>query len=124
MRSPGNGLWVIVAIGLRAAAIKDHPLGGEHRVVVLDTSAPVPCRPSLSPFVVLRDGTLLRVPRTITCDIFGSANTALDIISSKVSLPPLFAGDVIVSLGHGAYTRSLIPPFNERDRPAAVVIKN
>lgn len=121
------GRWVVGNCGYwaaRVAAIKDHSLGGEHRVVVLDTAAPLPCRPSLSPFFVLRGGALLRVPRAVTCDIFGSANTALDIIGSEVRLPPLCAGDVIVSLGHGAYTRSLIPPFNERDRPTAVVIEN
>ncbi len=30
--------------------------------------------------------------------------------------------NVVVSLGQGAYTRSSIPPFNERERPAAIVL--
>ncbi len=56
------------------------------------------------------------------CDIYGSANTALDSIGVNVRLPALAVGDVMVSLGQGAYTRSLIPPFNERKRPAAIVL--
>ena len=58
----------------------------------------------------------------MTCDIFGSANTALDSIGVGVRLPALALGDVVVSLGQGAYTRPLIPPFNERERPAAIVL--
>ena len=53
------GRWVVGPCGYWAArvvALKAHPRGEEHRVVVLDTSAPVPCRPSLAPFIVLRDG--------------------------------------------------------------------
>lgn len=56
--------------------------------------------------------------------IFGSANTALDSIGVDVRLPALAAGDVVVSLGQGAYTRSLIPPFNERERPGAIVLNS
>ena len=59
----------------------------------------------------------------MTCDIFGSANTALDSIGVEVRLPALALGDMVVSLGQGAYTRSLIPPFNERERPAAIVLR-
>jgi diaminopimelate decarboxylase len=29
---------------------------------------------------------------------------------------------VVVSLAQGAYTRSLVPPFNQRERPKAVVV--
>ena len=119
------GRWVVGPCGYWAArvgAIKGHPLGDDHRVVVLDTNTPVPCRPSLAPFVVLRDGVPLDMPRRWTCDLYGSANTALDSIGSAVRLPTLAVGDVVVSLGQGAYTRSLIPPFNERERPGAVVI--
>lgn len=121
------GRWVVGPCGYWAArvvALKAHPLGKEHRVVVLDTNTPVPCRPSLAPFAVLRDGGLLAAPRRMTCDIFGSANTALDSIGLQVRLPALTLGDVVVALGQGAYTRSLIPPFNERERPAAVVLSN
>jgi diaminopimelate decarboxylase len=119
------GRWVVGPCGYwasRVVALKAHPLGGEHRVVVLDTNTPVPCRPSLAPFVVLRDGGPLQAPCSLTCDIFGSANTALDSIGVDVRLPALALGDVVVSLGQGAYTRSLIPPFNERERPAAIVV--
>ena len=42
-------------------------------------------------------------------------------IGVAVRLPDRAVGDV-VSLGQGADTRSLIPPFNERERPAAIVI--
>ena len=70
----------------------------------------------------MRGGGLLNAPRSLTCDIFGSANTALDSIGADVRLPALELGDVVVSLGQGAYTRSLIPPFNERERPAAIVL--
>jgi bifunctional diaminopimelate decarboxylase / aspartate kinase len=119
------GRWVVGPCGYwaaRVAALKAHPLGQEHRVVVLDTNTPVPCRPSLAPFVVLREGNLLNGPRSLVCDLFGSANTALDSIGAKVRLPALDLGDVVVSLGQGAYTRALIPPFNERERPAAIVL--
>ena len=119
------GRWVVGTCGYWAArvmAVKSHPLGEEHRVVVLDTNTPVPCRPSMAPFVALRDGVVMKAPRSTSCDIFGSANTALDSIGAGVRLPALVPGDVVVSLGQGAYTRSLIPPFNERERPAAIVI--
>jgi diaminopimelate decarboxylase/aspartate kinase len=119
------GRWVVEPCGYwaaRVAALKVHPLGKEHRVVVLDTNTPVPCRPSLAPFVVLRSGGFLKGPRSLTCDIFGSANTALDSIGVNVRLPALAMDDVVVSLGQGAYTRSLIPPFNERERPTAIVL--
>jgi diaminopimelate decarboxylase len=106
----------------RVAALKAHPRGGEHRVVVLDTNTPVPCRPSLAPFVVVREGALVQASRSLTCDLFGSANTALDTIGVEVRLPALAVGDVVVSLGQGAYTRALIPPFNERDCPAAIIV--
>jgi len=119
------GRWIVGPCGYwaaRVAALKVHPLGQDHRVVVLDTNTPVPCRPSLAPFVVLRNGNELGGPRSLTCDIFGSANTALDSIGAKVRLPALAVGDTLVSLGQGAYTRSLIPPFNERERPSAIVL--
>lgn len=121
------GRWVVGPCGYwaaRVAALKPHPLGKDHRVVVLNTNTPVPCRPSLAPFVVVRHGAILTSPRTLTCDIFGSANTALDSIGVDVRLPTLVVGDVVVSLGQGAYTRPLIPPFNERDRPTAIVLTN
>jgi len=121
------GRWVVEPCGYWAArvvALKAHPLGEEHRVVVLDTTTPVPCRPSLAPFVVLSDGALLKAPRSRTYDIFGAANTSLDSIGVNVHLPALTLGDVVVSLGQGAYTRSLIPPFNERERPAAIVLRS
>lgn len=121
------GRWVVGPCGYWAArvvALKGHPRGQEHRVVVLDTNTPVPCRPSLGPFVVLRDGVLLKTPRSMICDIFGSANTALDSIGADIRLPALDLGDVVVSLGQGAYTRSLIPPFNERECPAAIVLSS
>jgi diaminopimelate decarboxylase len=119
------GRWVVGPCGYwaaRVAAVKSHPLGKGHRVVVLDTNTPVPCRASTAPFVVLRMGGLLNTPRSLTCDIFGSANTALDSIGVAVRLPALAPGDVVVSTSQGAYTRSLIPPFNERERPAAIVL--
>lgn len=119
------GRWVVGPCGYwaaRVAVVKAHPRGEHHRVVVLDTNTPVPCRPSLAPFVVLRHGDLLKSPRRLSCDIFGSANTALDSIGVDVRLPVLVPGDVVVSLAQGAYTRSLIPPFNERERPAAIVL--
>jgi diaminopimelate decarboxylase len=121
------GRWVVGPCGYwaaRVAALKRHPLSDAHAIVVLDTNTPVPCRPSPTPFVVLRDGGVLKTPGTLTCDIFGSANTALDSIGVGVRLPTLAPGDVVVSLGQGAYTRSLIPPFNERERPAAIVVGN
>jgi len=121
------GRWVVGSCGYWAArvvALKAHPQGEEHRVVLLDTNTPVPCRPSLAPFVVLRDGSLLKESRRMTCDIFGSANTALDSIGMGIRLPTLALGDVVVSFGQGAYTRSLIPPFNERERPAAIVLSS
>ncbi len=119
------GRWVVGPCGYWAAricAVKAHPGGEEHRVVVLDTSTPVPCRPSLAPFVALRDGDLVKGQRSLTCDIFGSANTAVDSIGIDVRLPTVAAGDIVVSLGQGAYTRSLIPPFNERESPIALVL--
>jgi bifunctional diaminopimelate decarboxylase / aspartate kinase len=119
------GRWVVGPCGYWAAhvaAVKGHPRSNQHRVIVLDTNTPVPCRPSLAPFVTLRDRGLLKAPRTITCDIYGSANTALDSIGMDVRMPALTEGDVVVSLGQGAYTRSLIPPFNERERPGAIVL--
>ena len=119
------GRWIVGPCGYWAArvvALKAHPRGEEHRVVVLDTNTPVPCRPSLAPFVALRDRALLKTPCSMTCNIFGSANTALDSIGVNVRLPALVLGDVVVSLGQGAYARSLIPPFNERERPAAIVL--
>lgn len=119
------GRWVAGPCGYWAArvvAVKAHPRGQGHSVVVLDTSTPVPCRPSLAPFAVLKDGGLCKAPRSITCDIFGSANTAADTIGRGVRLPTLALGSVVVSLAQGAYTRSLIPPFNERERPAAIVL--
>jgi diaminopimelate decarboxylase len=91
---------------------------------VLDTNTPVPCKPSLAPFVVLRGGELLKAPRSVTGDIYGSANTALDSIGLAIRLPALALGDVIVALGQGAYTRALTPPFNERERPAAIVVSS
>jgi diaminopimelate decarboxylase len=121
------GRWVAGPCGYwaaRVAAVKAHPLGENHRVIVLDTNTPVPCKPSLTPFMVMRHGEILQAQRTVTCDIFGSANTALDSIGAEVRLPELTPGDVVVSLGQGAYTRSLIPPFNERERPAAIVLDN
>ncbi len=119
------GRWVVGPCGYWAArvvAVKVHPMGKAHKVIVLDTNTPVPCRPSVAPFVVLRDGALMKEPLSMTCDIFGSANTALDSIGVAIRLPVLAPGDVIVSLGQGAYTRSMIPPFNERERPAAIVL--
>lgn len=119
------GRWVVGSCGYWAAhvvAIKAHPLSDEHRVVVLDTNTPVPCQPSLAPFVVLKNGELLKTSGSLTCDIYGSANTALDSIGRDVRLPALAPGDIVVSLGQGAYTRSLTPPFNERERPAAIVV--
>jgi diaminopimelate decarboxylase len=121
------GRWIVGPCGYWAArvvALKNHPHEEDRRIVVLDTSTPVPCRPSLAPFVVLRDGDLLKAPRSLTCDIFGSANTALDSIGAAVRLPALALGDVLVSLEQGAYTRSLISPFNERERPAAIVLNS
>jgi diaminopimelate decarboxylase len=119
------GRWVAEPCGCwaaRVASIKPHPQGKTRRVVILDTNTPVPCRPSLSPFVVLREGAILAADGDWTCDIFGSANTALDSIGADVRLPALVAGDIVVALGQGAYTRPLIPPFNERPRPRAVVV--
>jgi diaminopimelate decarboxylase len=119
------GRWVVGPCGYWAArvvALKAHPLGKDRRIVVLDTNTPIPCRPSLAPFVVLRDGGILKTPLALRCDIFGSANTALDSIGVDVRLPTLAVGDMVVSLGQGAYTRSLIPPFNERERPTAIVL--
>jgi diaminopimelate decarboxylase len=121
------GRWIVGPCGYWAArvvALKAHPQGEEHRIVVLDTNTPVPCRPSLAPFVVLRDGGLLKPTKSMMCDLYGSANTALDTIGVNVRLPDLALGDVVVSLGQGAYTRSLIPPFNERGRPAAIVLSS
>jgi diaminopimelate decarboxylase len=121
------GRWVVGPCGFWAArvvGVKRHPLGEGHAVVVLDTSTPVPCRPFLTPFVVMRDGILLKSHTCLTCDIFGSANTALDRIGAGVRLTSLAPGDVVVCLGQGAYTRSLIPPFNERERPVAIVLNN
>ena len=119
------GRWVAGPCGYwaaRVAAVKAHPAGADHRVVILDTSTPVPCTPALTPFAVVREGALLEAPRNWTCDLFGSANTALDLIGEKVRLPEFGAGDIVVALGQGAYTRSLIPPFNERERPAAILL--
>ena len=119
------GRWVVEPCGYwaaRVAAVKAHPKGGEHRFIILDTSTPVPCRPSLSPFGVMRDGEIVKEPGKWTCDLFGSSNTALDAIGADVRLPTIIPGDIIVSLGQGAYTRSLIPPFNERERPGAAVV--
>jgi bifunctional diaminopimelate decarboxylase / aspartate kinase len=119
------GRWVVGPCGYWAAqvsAIKPDPKGEDHKVVVLDTSAPVPCRPSMAPFVVLRGGRFLDIPKSLTCDIFGSANTALDLIGAGVRLPVLAPGDIVISTGQGAYTRALIPPFNERERPQAIVV--
>lgn len=120
------GRWAVGPCGFwaaRVAALKPHPLGASHKVVILDTSTPIPCRPSLAPFVVLRGGAVLKTPRAVTCDIYGAANTALDILGHQVRLPDLAVGDTVVSLGQGAYTRTLIPPFNERKRPAAIMVK-
>lgn len=119
------GRWVVGPCGYwaaRVAVVKSHPSGKEHRVVVLDTNTPVPCRPSLLPFVVLRGGVPLKERVSMSCDIFGSANTAVDLIGKDVRLPTLAVGDVVISLGQGAYTRSLIPPFNERERPSAIFV--
>jgi ornithine decarboxylase len=120
------GRWVVGPCGYwaaRAVAIKPHPGGMDRRVVVLDTSTPVPCRPSLSPFAIVRDREVLQAAAVgVRCDIFGSANTALDTIAVDVPLPSVEHGDVVISLGQGAYTRALIPPFNERERPGAVVV--
>jgi diaminopimelate decarboxylase len=119
------GRWVVGPCGYWAARVvglKAHPKGEAHRVVVLDTNTPVPCRPSLAPFVVLREGFPLQGPRGLCCDLYGSANTALDSIGMDVRLPVLAPGDIVVSLGQGAYTRSLTPPFNERERPEAIVV--
>ena len=121
------GRWVAGPTGYwaaRVSAVKAHRRGEDRRVIVLDTNAPVPSRPSTAPFVALREGRLLDTPRILTCDIFGAANTALDSIGVGVRLPALVPGDVVVSMGQGAYTRSLIPPFNERERPAAMVIRS
>ncbi len=121
------GRWVVGPCGYwaaRVAAVKSHPLGEDRKVVVLDTNTPVPCRPSTAPFVVLRDGSPVTTPHCLTCDLFGSANTALDSIGVAVRLPALVPGDVVVSTGQGAYTRSLIPPFNERECPAAIVLSS
>jgi diaminopimelate decarboxylase len=121
------GRWVVGPCGYwaaRVAALKPHPLGGDRSIVILDTSTPVPCKPSLGPFVALRDGAPLKAPRSLTCDLYGAANTALDSVGLAVRLPPLALGDIVVVLGQGAYTRSLTPPFNERDRPAAVFVNS
>jgi diaminopimelate decarboxylase len=119
------GRWVVGPCGYWAArviSIKPHPEGPGRRIVVLDTSTPVPCRPSLSPFAVVRDGQVLRtLDEGVRCDIFGSANTALDTMGIDVRLPSIALEDVVVSFGQGAYTRALIPPFNERERPGAMV---
>lgn len=118
------GRWVVEPCGYWAArviAVKNHLDGSHHQVVVLDTNTPIPCRPSRSPFVVLRSGKLLKAPASATCDLFGSANTALDTVGVDVRLPALTVGDTVVALGQGAYTRSLIPPFNERERPGVLV---
>jgi diaminopimelate decarboxylase/aspartate kinase len=119
------GRWVVGPCGYwaaRVAAVKLPLTHAAHGVVVLDTNTPVPCRPSLAPFVVLREGQPLPEPRAFLYDIYGSANTALDLLGAGVRLPAIVPGDVVVAGGHGAYTRSLIPPFNERDRPEAVVL--
>lgn len=119
------GRWVVGPCGYwaaRVAAVKPPLTHAATGVVVLDTNSPVPCRPSLAPFVVLRDGHPLQESRNSLYDIYGSANTALDLVGAAVRLPEIDPGDVVVACGHGAYTRSLIPPFNERDRPVAVVL--
>lgn len=119
------GRWVAGPCGYwaaRVAAVKAHPAGADNRVVILDTSTPVPSKPALTPFAVVRDGALLDAPRRWNCYLFGSANTALDLVGEKVRLPEFAAGDIVVALGQGAYTRSLIPPFNERERPAAITL--
>jgi diaminopimelate decarboxylase len=119
------GRWVVGPCGYWAArvtAVKPHPGGEAYRVVVLDTNTPIPSRPAVTPFAVLRAGALLKQPRSLWCDIFGSANTALDSVGLEVRLPEVRPGDIVVMLGQGAYTRSMIPPFNERERPVALVI--
>jgi diaminopimelate decarboxylase len=119
------GRWIVEPCGYWAAsvaAVKSHPAIEAHRVMVLDTSTPVPCRPCGGPFVLLRDGEALQEAGKLSCDIFGAANTALDWIGRDVRLPAPRPGDLLVILGQGAYTRSLIPPFNERPRPASIMV--
>jgi diaminopimelate decarboxylase/aspartate kinase len=119
------GRWITGPCGYwaaRVSAVKTVPDRAERRVVLLETSTPIPCRPALTPFLVLRHNELLREPRSLICDLYGAANTALDTLGLEVRLPRVQPGDVVVSCGQGAYTRSLIPPFNERPRPGVVIV--
>lgn len=119
------GEWVIGPCGYWAArisAVKFHPFDTLHRIVVLDTATPVPCRPSSAPFVLLRNGEVREDPCSFLYDIFGSANTGADTIGLGVSMPQVRLGDIVISLAQGAYTRSLTGSFNERSLPGALVL--
>lgn len=90
--------------------------------LVGSADTPVPCRPSLAPVVVLRDGGLVQAPRSLTCDTFGSANTALGCVGAEVRLPARAVGDVVVFLGQRGL-HSLVDSSVQRARtPAAMVI--
>ncbi|MEA2326954.1 MAG: diaminopimelate decarboxylase [Thermoanaerobaculia bacterium] len=119
------GEWVVGPAGYWAAsvsAVKRHPTQPHRRLVVLDTATPVPCRPSAAPFILLRKGEVILNGASFQHDIYGSANTGLDMVGSDVPLPLVNSGDVLVSLCQGAYVRSLTGSFNERPLPAVAVV--
>jgi diaminopimelate decarboxylase len=120
------GEWVVGPCGWLVAtvsAVKQHP-SNDGLIVVLDTATPVPCRPNAAPFVLMRDGEAVAVDlrTSVSCAIYGSANTGLDTIGLGVILPPPRRGDVVISCGQGAYALQLTGTFNERSLPTVVVL--
>lgn len=118
------GEWVVGPTGYWLAtvtSVKESPIDQQRRIVVVDTNTPVPCRPSRAPFVVLGQTRLdpIVTPAIGLVDIYGSANTGLDVMGRDVPLPEVRPGDILVSCGQGAYSRSLVSSFNERPTPRA-----
>lgn len=116
----GCGWWAA-----RVAAVKRQGRNPDGRIVVLDTNTPMSPR-ATTPMAVLRTGdagaSVVDEEPAGPCDIFGSANNERDRLASRVPLPALGRGDLVVVTRVGAYQRSLMTSFNERPVPPAHVI--
>lgn len=112
------GEFVVAAAGVWLACVVSAKRAGAERIVILDTPTPVPCADFAYPMRLLRDGETVTSQTDVWCTIHGSSNSGRDRIRRCALPAEPQPGDVVAICDAGAYVRSLIAPFNERQIPA------
>ncbi len=71
---------------------------------------------------VIRDGAILASPNPQPVTVVGNICESGDIIARNRLLPPMKAGDIVAVLDAGAYGYAMASTYNNRLRPAEVLI--